>query len=112
MPYVKGKTTVSEINFLASSHVIAHTYQISDVGVTANAQGRKVVPAGTVYPANDNTAIGITYTDTEVTEGPQPGSVIIEAWILEARLPVAPTAAAKTALSANSKIKFKQSVGG
>ncbi|NQX45337.1 hypothetical protein HQN87_08330 [Paenibacillus tritici] len=112
MPYVKGKTTISEINFLASSHVIAHTYQISDVGVTANAQGRKLVPAGTVYPANDNTAIGITYTDTDVTEGPQPGSVIIEAWILEERMPVAPTAAAKTALTANSKIKFKQSVGG
>lgn len=110
MPYVKGKTTVNEINFLSSSHVIAHTYQISDAGVTANARGRKIVPAGTVYPANDNTAIGITYTDTDVTEGPQPGSVIIEAWILEARLPVAPSAAAKTSLAAKSAIKFKNQI--
>lgn len=112
MPFVKGKTVVSEINFLASSKVIAHTYQISDEGVTANAQGRKIVPAGTVYPANDATAIGITYTDTDVTEGPQPGSVIIDAWILEARLPVAPSTTAKTALAANSGIKFKKTVGG
>jgi cytoskeletal protein RodZ len=112
MPYVKSKTTVNEINFLASSKVIAHTYQISDVGVTANAQGRKIVPAGTVYPANGATAIGITYTDTDVTEGPQPGSVIIDGWILEARLPAAPTADAKTSLATKSNIKFKQSVGG
>lgn len=110
MPYVKGKTTVSETNFLASSKVISHTYQISDEGVTADAQGRKIVPAGTVYPANDDTAIGITYTDTDVTEGPQPGSVIIEAWIIESRLPVAPSAEAKTALAAKSNIKFKVTI--
>jgi hypothetical protein len=111
MPFVKCKTEVSEINFLASSKVIAHTYQIDDTGITANAQGRKIVPAGTVYPSNDAEAIGITYTDTDVTEGPQPGSVLIDAWILEARLPVAPSATAKTALAAKSGIKFKQ-IGG
>ncbi|PYI57029.1 hypothetical protein [Paenibacillus flagellatus] len=107
MPYVKSYGPIQEINFLASAQFTAFTYQVDDAGVTANAQGRKIVPAGTVYPANDATAIGILLTDTDVTEGPQPGSVLVEGWILEARLPVAPAAAAKTAMPA---IKFKKVV--
>lgn len=110
MPYVKDYGKAEEINFLASSKVVSATYQISNAGVVANAQGRKIVSAGTVYPKNDATAIGIVYTDTDVTEGPQPGAVLIEAWILEARLPVVPSAEAKTALAANSDIKFKKTV--
>ncbi|MDF2722108.1 MAG: hypothetical protein K0Q59_1783 [Paenibacillus sp.] len=104
MPYVKDYGTKNQINFLASAKFTAFTYQISDSGVTANADGRKIVPAGTVYPANDATAIGITLTDTDVTEGPQPGSVIVDGWILEARLPVAPAIDAKTAMK---NLKFK-----
>lgn len=108
--YVKKYAQIKEVNFLASADVTSFTYQVEDTGVTADAQGRKIVPAGTVYPANDATAIGITYTDTDVTEGPQPGAVLVDAWILEARLPVVPSADAKTALAANSQIKFKKSV--
>lgn len=107
MPYVKNYGKTEQINFLASAKYVAFTRQIDDTGVVANAQGRKIVPAGTVYPANDATAIGITLTDTDVTEGPQPGSVLAEAWIIEERLPVSVEADAKTALAANSKIKFK-----
>lgn len=108
MPYVKNYGKVEQINFLASAKFTAFTYQIDDTGVTPNAQGRKIVPAGSVYPKNDATAIGITLTDTDVTEGPAPGSVLVEAWILEDRLPVDVEEDAKTALAANSKIKFKK----
>ncbi|MBY9078298.1 hypothetical protein KIH86_17690 [Paenibacillus sp. HN-1] len=104
MVYVK-KESVSQPNFLASADFVSFTYQISNTGVTADAKGRKIVPAGTVYPANDATAIGILLSDVDVTNGPQPGAVLVEAWVLEARLPVAPVAAAKTALA--GKIKFK-----
>lgn len=107
MPYVKNYGKVEQINFLASAKYVAFTRQIDDTGVTANAQGRKIVPAGSVYPANDATAIGITLTDTDVTEGPAPGSVLADAWILEDRLPEAVDADAKEALAANSNIKFK-----
>lgn len=102
------KTSVTQTNFLASADFTSFTYQISDSGVIANAQGRKIVPAGTVYPANDATAIGLLLNDIDVTTGPQPGAVLVEAWVLEARLPVAPAAAAKTALA--GKIKFKTGV--
>ncbi|MCM3747448.1 hypothetical protein M3223_08780 [Paenibacillus pasadenensis] len=102
------KTSVTQPNFLASAKFTSFTYQVSDAGVLANAQGRKIVPAGTVYPANDATAIGLLLNDIDVTTGPQPGAVLVEAWVLEARLPVAPAAAAKTALA--GKIKFKTGV--
>lgn len=104
MPYVKQVETANRINFLASSKVQAFTYQVSDSGVTADANGRKIVKAGTILPANDATAKGILYTDVDVTNGPQPGSLIVEAYVLEARLPVAPAPEAKTILT---KITFR-----
>lgn len=102
--YVTKKETANQVNFLASARFQSFTTQVEQTGVVANAKGRKVVPAGTIYPANDETAKGILLTDVDVTEGPQPGALLVEAYILEARLPVAPDAAAKVALT---EIKFR-----
>jgi len=104
MVYVKGLQKSEQINFLASADFQAFTTQVSDTGITANADGRKIVPAGTVYPVNDGTAEGILYNDVDVTEGAQPGSLIVEGYILEARLPVAPVQLAKDAMT---EIKFR-----
>ncbi len=104
MPYVKPIQTAERVNFLASSKVQAFTTQVSDAGVAADANGKKIVKAGTILPANDATAQGSLYTDVDVTNGPQPGSLIVEAYVLEARLPVTPAAEAKTALK---KITFR-----
>ncbi|MBU5214364.1 hypothetical protein [Heyndrickxia oleronia] len=102
--YVKKPVKVEQVNFLASAKYQNFTYQVSNVGVAANAEGRKIVPAGTIYPANDATAVGILFNDVDVTEGPQPGAVMVEGYVLSARLPVAPTDEAKTALK---EIKFR-----
>lgn len=104
MPYVKPIKKFERVNFLASAKVQSFTYLVSDVGVTADANGRKIVKAGTILPANDTTAEGILYSDVDVTNGPQPGSIIVEAYVLEERLPVAPSEDAKTALK---EIKFR-----
>lgn len=101
--YVAPKKTVNQINILKSSKFQAFTVQVSDTGVTANAQGRKIVPAGTIYPANDATATGIIYQDVDVTNGPEAASCIVEGYIIKGRLPVVPAAAAITALK---EIKF------
>lgn len=103
--YVKNDGTKEQINFLASSKFQAFTYQVGDAGVTANAEGKKVVPAGSVYPANDGTAVGILLNDVDVTEGPQPAAVIVEGYVIEARLPVAPDPT--TAKPALKEIKFR-----
>lgn len=74
------------------------TKQISDSGVTADANGGKHVPMGTVYPSNDANAIGIVYEDVDVTNGAMPGSVVTAGTVYLDRLPTAPEAAAQTAL--------------
>lgn len=103
MPYVSKINNYNRVNFLASSKVQSFTTLVSDVGVTA-VDGKKFVKAGTVYPANDATAEGIIYNYVDVTHGPQPGALIVEGYILEDRLPEAPSAEAKAALS---KVTFK-----
>jgi hypothetical protein len=102
--YVKNFGKTEQINFLASAKFQAFTVQVSDSGVTANGEGKKIVPAGTVYPLNDATATGILLTEVDVTHGPQPGSLMVEGYVIEARLPVAPAGTAKTALK---EIKFR-----
>lgn len=102
--YVENYGKVEDINFLASAKVVSFTEQISDEGVTADDNGRKIVQAGSVWPANDETAKGLIYTDVDVTEGPQPGAVLVEAWIIEERLPEALSTEAKEALV---EIKFR-----
>ncbi|GIP55951.1 hypothetical protein [Paenibacillus vini] len=104
MPYVKPVSNYERINFLASAKFQAFTDLVSNVGVSAGEDGRKIVKAGTILPANDGTAKGILLNDVDVTYGPQPGSLVEEAYILEDRLPAVPTAEAKTALK---EIKFK-----
>ncbi|MEG0258719.1 MAG: hypothetical protein RR595_08505 [Lysinibacillus sp.] len=104
MPYVKGITNYNRINFLASSKVQSFTTTVSDVGVDIDANGKKIVRAGSILPANDATAKGILYNDVDVTHGPQPGALIVEAYILEERLHTVPTTDAKTALT---EIKFR-----
>ncbi|MFJ8064898.1 hypothetical protein ACIQYS_09715 [Psychrobacillus sp. NPDC096426] len=103
MPYVRGINNYNRVNFLASSKVQSFTTLVSDVGVTA-VDGKKIVKAGTILPKNDATAEGILYYDVDVTHGPQPGALIVEAYILEERLHTAPTTGAKEALT---KITFR-----
>lgn len=80
----------TEKNFLKSAHFVPFTYKAEEAQATNG-----VVKAGTVYPANDGTATGIVFHDTEVG---QPMSVIVEGHVYEDRLPVAPTTEAKAAL--------------
>lgn len=98
--YVKKKTTALDVNFLNSEKFISFTRQVDDktAGVVNG-----VIPAGTIYPANDSTAEGVTINDVDVTQGAQAVGVIVEGYINAARLPVAPTAEAITALK---EIKF------
>lgn len=97
MVYVDKTQTVSEINFLKSAKFTSFTKQV-DKDTKGVVNG--ILPAGSVYPANDATAEGITISDIDVTKGAQPIGVIVEGHILIERLPVAPTAAAKTAMKA------------
>lgn len=80
----------TEQNFLKSAHFVAFTYTAEASNATDG-----IVKAGTVIPANDATAVGIVFHDTEVG---QPMSVIVEGHVYEDRLLAEVTAEAKTAL--------------
>lgn len=93
---------------------------ISDAGVTADSKGRKIIPAGTTVGGadsfledekavlsvvSDSTAQGVLEHEVDVTAGPADGTVIVEGYINEFRLPegVTVTDEAKKALT---KITF------
>ncbi len=103
MKVEKSKIYSGDINFLASDKYVAFTYTVpKNKGEILN--GRKIVKAGTILPANDATAKGILLYDVDVTAGDALGSVLEDGFVLESRLPVAPETTAKTALK---RITFK-----
>lgn len=83
--YVKSEN-VQEVNFLASARYQNFTHQVDNTDVVADANGKKIVKAGTVYK-KDGVAIGLVFSDVDVTNGPQPAAVMVEGYVLEARLP-------------------------
>ena len=99
MPYIDKVKKYDRVNFLASQNFQAFTVLVSAASVTPDSDGKRVLKAGTVYPANDATAEGIIFSDVNLDKGDQPASLIVAGFILEDRLPVAPDAAAKTALT-------------
>lgn len=81
--------------------------------VTRN--GRTIVPAGAVIPANGATAKGILYEDIDVTDGDAMGSIVTRGVIYGDRLPAALESAAATALTgikviANAPAVFRPAI--
>lgn len=82
--------------FLASERCERKTRQMTE----ELANDDKIVPMGTIYPANDETAEGIVYEDIDVSTGDMPGSVVLSGRVYTNRLPVELDSAAETALKA------------
>lgn len=96
--------------FLAhDENCVRKTQQIAQSGAKSGDNGEKYVPMGTVWPANDATAVGIVYEDVDVTTGDMPGSVVMAGTVYEDRLPVALETTAKTALEASGFVFIAQS---
>lgn len=80
-----SKSVTQGVNILANDHYIAVPYDCS--ALEANANG--VVPAGTIVPKNDATAIGVLLNDVVKDENPN-GSIVIHGFIKKSKLPTAP----------------------
>lgn len=86
--------------FLAHEECERKTRNIPQSGAT-NVNGRKVVKAGTFYPANSSSTVeGIVYEDVDVTSGDMPGSVVLSGVVYLDRLPAAPESGVQSALTA------------
>lgn len=99
--FVGKEVTAKEVNFLASSKFQSFSTMVDDTNaaVITDALGHKVIPAGTIWPSNDAKAKGVLLNEVNVNEGPQMAALIVEGWLLGQRLPVAPSAAAMTAMT-------------
>lgn len=95
------RTASSQVNFMASEKFVSFTESVdsTNYNVQVDDNGRKYVPAGTVYPTNDAKAIGVTIDDVYVDHAPALVGVIREGWLLKDKLPVAPTSEAMTAMA-------------
>lgn len=65
-----------------------------------------VIPAGTIIPANDATALGVLLSDVNLAGNPN-GTIVIDGFIDKAKLPEAPTAEAMTALKQVTFLPFE-----
>lgn len=82
---------------------IARPIMVSASGIVADADGRKIVKAGSILSGagaivNDATAEGVLLWDVDVTYGDAPGSLVMFGFIDKTKLPVQPEAEAVTAL--------------
>lgn len=94
--YFKETQYGNSAEFLASQHYINFSTTISNVGVTADENGRKYVLAGTLIGVDGKAAAtgtvatkavaGILFATVDVTYGPQPGALMQEGYVLEGRL--------------------------
>lgn len=92
--YVTGKQILVFPDHYVS---VAHTF-LKDDAAAATVGGRKIIKAGTIYPANGATAQGVVWADYDVTDGDVTGALIIHGFVKTAALPATPTAEAKAAL--------------
>lgn len=78
---------------------------LSASGVIADANGNKIIPAGTPYPSNDADCLGFLLHPVDVTQGDAPGTYIYEGTIDPAKL-VASNLISSTAKKAVPKVNF------
>lgn len=76
---------------------IAQTFLTTDK-TAVEVEGRKIIKAGTIWPANDATARGVVFHDVDITDGAASGALLFEGAIKVSKLPAEPDAAAKAAL--------------
>lgn len=71
---------------------------------TADANGKKIVKAGTPFPANDATALGVLLHDVDVTQGDAAGTYVFEGVLDPVKLTANGITIADAALEAMPKI--------
>lgn len=89
------ESTTTGVTILANDHYVAIPYDCTELTALAT---DGVIKAGTIIPANDNTAIGVLLSDVALNEDPN-GTIVIHGFINKEKLPVEPATAAVTALS-------------
>ena len=96
LEYNQAYDSTSKNSLAFPDHSVAIPVKFDKVAAIAKTTEdcRKIVEAGTVYPANNNTAIGVVMYDCDVTRGDANGAVIIHGFIRKDKMPAPPDNAA------------------
>lgn len=81
----ENTTITNTKEILYNDHFVAMPYDCS--ALSANAEG--IIPAGTIVPANDASAIGVLLWDVKPERNPN-GTIVIHGFVKKAALPAAP----------------------
>lgn len=102
MAFMKTESFYASNNILASEIGLVQKTREGNQEIATEEDGRLVIKAGTVFPANDATAEGVVFEDVDITDDEKrPISVIVAGRVIEDRLPVDLGEGVKEALAAN-----------
>lgn len=75
-------------------------------GVSADADGKKIVKAGTPFPSNDKNCLGYLLHDVDVTNGDAAGTYVYVGCLDEAKITANGVTIAAAAKTATPKVTF------
>lgn len=96
----QGKTILKYFDFKGAACVVP------SADVTADENGKKIVKAGTPFPADDATCKGYLLHDVDVTQGDAPGTYIYEGAIDNKKLTEAGVTVSDAAKVATPRVTF------
>ena len=98
--FTQGKTILKYFDYKGAACVVP------EAGVAADANGKKIVKAGTPFPANDATCKGYLLHDVDVTQGDAPGTYIFEGSIDNKKLTETEVTVSAEAKAATPRVTF------
>lgn len=101
MAFMKKLTYESPKNFLESEVGLIQKTMMGEQSKAETVGDKKIIKAGSVFPANQTGAKGIVFEDVDMTDDEKrPISVIVAGRIFKNRLPVSPETTAEKELEA------------
>lgn len=104
--YVETTNLAGDKTFLRTPKFQARPYTITSASVTADANGKKIVPAGTPLPANGATVKGLLLKETDVTDGDKPAALVYVGSVSTSKLTALGVTVAAEAKAALPRITF------
>ena len=98
--FTQGKTILKYFDYKGAACVVPAS------GVEADANGKKIVKAGTPFPSNDAKCKGYLLDDVNVTQGDAPGTYIYEGSIDSSKLTAAGVTVSAEAKTATPRVTF------
>lgn len=98
--FTQGKTILKYFDYKGAACVVPAS------SVEADANGKKIVKAGTPFPSNDTNCKGYLLHDVDVTQGDAPGTYIYEGSIDSSKLTEAGVTVGEEAKAATPRVTF------